>query len=88
MKLKLRFVKQKPLHWQDQSGSSCRLEEQGVTTRQQVTDLNKQRKLQHLKAGEQLKALEGSWLAMVEKNREIANACEKLEAELAAHTAT
>ncbi len=49
----------------------------------QVAEVNKQRKLQHQKAGQELDGIEAEWGALIAKNREISAACQQLEQAIA-----
>lgn len=52
--------------------------------KQQLQEVNWQRKSLQMKGGEQLKALEAKWVALVSHNYEIEQACTKREEEIAA----
>jgi len=49
---------------------------------QQIDALNRERKVQQMAAGGELRRLEDEWANAVRKNLEISLACEKLEAEV------
>jgi pre-mRNA-splicing factor SPF27 len=53
----------------------------------QIDALNRERKVQQMAAGIELRRLEDEWANAVRKNLEISMACEKLEAEVDALTA-
>lgn len=52
--------------------------------KQQLQEVNWQRKALQMKGGDQLKALEAKWVALVSHNYEIEQACSNMEEEIAA----
>ena len=52
----------------------------------EVIEVNKQRKLKHQTAGEQLASVEAEWRELVAKNRDIGAACDSVEQEISSLT--
>lgn len=61
-----------------------RLDAEAEEVKRQVGEVNKQRKLQHQRTGQELAGIEAEWSALIAKNREIAAACQQLEQAIAA----
>ena len=55
---------------------------QNESLKRKTEDINKQRKIEQMQAGERLHSLEGKWQQLVYNNRSIETACENLEREV------
>ena len=60
-----------------------RLQDEVADTRGAIDQLNRERKLQQMAAGKELRQLESEYLSLVAKNSELEGACAKVEAQAA-----
>ena len=61
-----------------------RLQEDVVSTRDVIDQLNRERKLQQTAAGRELRNLESEYFALIAKNYELEGVCARVESEVAA----